>query len=74
VLSLVAVEEGVRLVAEAGIDRIRAKGIALTSLAISLIDARLQGLDAGVGSPRDPAGAGLMSLCRILMLRHCARG
>jgi kynureninase len=58
VLSLSAVDEGVRLVAEAGIDRIRAKGIALTELAISLIDERLAGLGASVASPRDPARRG----------------
>jgi kynureninase len=58
VLSLVAVEEGVRLVAEAGIGAIRAKGIALTELAISLIDSRLDGLGAGVRSPRDPTRRG----------------
>jgi len=57
-LSIVAAEEGVRLVAEAGIDRIRAKGIALTELAISLIDSRLEGLGASVASPREPARRG----------------
>src|SRR6202034_2071887 len=40
-LALSCVEEGVRLVGEAGIDAIRAKGIALTSYAIDLVDARL---------------------------------
>ena len=38
VLALAAVDEGVRIVAEAGIDAIRAKGIALTELAIALAD------------------------------------
>jgi kynureninase len=58
VLALSAVDEGVGLVAEAGIERIRAKGIALTELAIELADARLA--DAGVttASPRDPARRG----------------
>ena len=43
VLALAAVDEGVNVVAEAGIDAIRAKGIALTELAIALADARLPG-------------------------------
>jgi kynureninase len=58
VLALAAVDEGVRIVAEAGIDRIRAKGIALTELAISLADARLASLGVSVASPRDSARRG----------------
>jgi kynureninase len=58
VLSLVGVQEGVRIVADAGIDRIRAKGIALTELAIALIDERLAGLGAAVASPRDSSRRG----------------
>lgn len=55
VLGLVAVDEGVRVVAEAGIDAIRAKGIALTELAIALAD----GLDGvSIASPRDAARRG----------------
>jgi kynureninase len=54
VLALAGVAEGVRLVAEAGMEAIRAKGIALTSFAIELIDARLTHLGASVASPRDP--------------------
>jgi kynureninase len=53
VLSLAAVEEGVRMVGEAGIDRIRAKGIALTSFAVSLVDERLGSMGVSVASPRD---------------------
>jgi kynureninase len=52
VLALAGVDEGVRMVAEAGIDAIRTKGIALTDLAIALADARLEGLGVSVGSPR----------------------
>ncbi|HKO29313.1 MAG TPA: aminotransferase class V-fold PLP-dependent enzyme [Solirubrobacteraceae bacterium] len=55
VLALTAVDEGVRLVAEAGIEAIRAKGIALTELAIALADT-VPGLS--VASPRDPAKRG----------------
>ena len=50
---LVAVEEGVRISTEAGIDAIRAKGIALTSYAIELHDAWLAPLGCALGSPRD---------------------
>jgi kynureninase len=54
--SRLAPSTGVRLVAEAGIDRIRA-GIALTEFAIALADARLA--DGGVSvAPRDPARRG----------------
>jgi kynureninase len=55
VLALAAVDEGVRLVGEAGIGAIREKGIALTELAISLADERLAGFDVRVASPRDSA-------------------
>jgi len=58
ILGLVAAEEGIRLVAEAGIDRIRAKGIALTEYAIALHDARLAPLGFTLGSPRDAARLG----------------
>ena len=58
ILGLVAVEEGVRLVAEAGIEAIRAKGIALTSYAVELLDARLAPLGFSLGSPRDPRRRG----------------
>jgi kynureninase len=53
VLSLVAADEGVALVAEAGIPAIRAKGIALGELAISLVDEWLVPLGARLASPRD---------------------
>ncbi len=52
--ALAAVEEGVRLVAEAGIDAIRAKSVALTEFAIELHDAWLAPLGFTLGSPRDP--------------------
>jgi kynureninase len=58
VLALAPVDEGVRLVAEAGIDAIRRKGIELTELAIALIDARLSALGASAASPRDSAVRG----------------
>ena len=57
-LALAAVEEGARLTVEAGIDAIRAKGIALTEFAIELLDARLAPLGCTLGSPRDAARRG----------------
>ena len=58
IIGLAAADEGIGLVAEAGIDRIRAKGVALTEYAIALFDARLAALGFALGSPRDPARRG----------------
>jgi kynureninase len=56
--ALVAIEEGVKLVAEAGVDRLRAKAEALTSYAVELHDAWLTPLGFELWSPRDPARRG----------------
>jgi kynureninase len=78
VLGMACVEEGVRLVAEAGIDAIRRKGVELTSLAVALADARLASGGVRVGSPRDPDRRGAHvalihpdaeRLCRELIAR-----
>jgi kynureninase len=58
IIGLAAAEAGIALSAEAGIDRIRAKGIAITDFAIELHDAWLAGLGCSVGSPRDAARRG----------------
>jgi kynureninase len=58
VLGLALVEEGVRLLAEAGVDRLRSKGMALTALAVDLTDAWLAPLGFVLASPRDPAARG----------------
>jgi kynureninase len=58
ILGLTGVETGVGMVAEAGIDRIRAKGVALTEYAIGLFDAWLAPLGFELGSPRDTARRG----------------
>jgi kynureninase len=58
VLSLVGVEAGVELVIEAGIEAIRAKGIALTQYVIDLADGLLSQLGVEVGSPRDAGRRG----------------
>jgi kynureninase len=56
ILGIAAVEEGVRPLADAGIDRLRAKGSALTSYLIELAGAWLPGLT--LATPRDPARRG----------------
>jgi kynureninase len=58
VLGLVGVEEGARLVTEAGVERIRAKAITLTDLAVELSDAWLEPLGVHLRSPRDSARRG----------------
>ena len=58
ILDLTAVEEGVRLTVEAGVDALRAKSIALTELIVALHDAWLATLGFELGSPRDPARRG----------------
>lgn len=58
VAGLVAVEEGVRLLAEAGIGALRAKGMLLTDYLITLADAWLVPLGCALASPRDPGRRG----------------
>jgi kynureninase len=58
ILALAAVDEGVALVLEAGIEQIRAKSIALTEYAIELHDALLAPLGFTVGSPREASKRG----------------
>ncbi|HEX2412559.1 MAG TPA: kynureninase [Solirubrobacteraceae bacterium] len=58
VLDLAAVEEGVRLTTEAGVDRLRAKSVALCDLLVALHDAWLAPLGFELGSPRDGARRG----------------
>jgi kynureninase len=53
ILALVAAEAGIEVVAEAGIDAIRAKSTALTEYAIEILDARLAALGCTLGSPRE---------------------
>jgi kynureninase len=58
ILGLAAAEAGIALTAKAGMDAIRAKGIALTSFAVDLFDAWLAPLGCSLGSPRDPSRRG----------------
>jgi len=70
ILGLAAAEEGIRVSVEAGIDAIRAKGIALTEYAIALHDARLAPLGFSLGSPREAARRG----SHVSVRRSDARG
>lgn len=58
IISLTAAQAGIELVAEAGVDAIRAKGIALSEYAIALTDAWLAPWGCSVGSPRDSSRRG----------------
>ena len=65
ILGLVAAQAGIEVVAEAGVDAIRSKGIALTNYAIQLVDAWLIPRDCMLGVPRDAARRG-----NQLSIRH----
>lgn len=54
ILGMVGVREGTSLVAQAGIEAIRAKSTALTALVIELADNVLRPHDVRVATPRDP--------------------
>jgi kynureninase len=58
IIGLTAAQAGIELVAEAGIDAIRAKSVALSAYAVELLDAWLAPLGCALGSPRDPARRG----------------
>jgi kynureninase len=58
IAALAAVEEGVRITAEAGIGPLREKSVAQCELIVELHDAWLAPLGFELGSPRDPARRG----------------
>ena len=58
IIDLAAVEEGVRLTAEAGIGALREKSVALCELLVALHDERLAPLGFSLGSPREPERRG----------------
>jgi kynureninase len=58
IVELAAVEEGVRLTAEAGVTRLHEKSTALCELIVALHDDRLAPLGFALGSPRDSAQRG----------------
>jgi kynureninase len=58
VISLAAVEPGIELLLEAGMDRVRAKSLRQTSYLLDLWEALLTPLGFRLNSPRDPARRG----------------
>ena len=72
ILGLPLVEIGAELVAEAGIDRLAAKSVALTGMIIELADAWLAPLGFTVATPRDPERRGAhVSLAHTSALQIC---
>ncbi|MEX1124998.1 MAG: kynureninase [Acidimicrobiia bacterium] len=57
-LSLAAIEAGIRDVLDAGIGRIRSKSVALTEFLVSLWETHLASLGFALASPRDPERRG----------------
>ncbi|MDQ3629424.1 MAG: kynureninase [Actinomycetota bacterium] len=53
VLGIVAVEEGLKVITQAGVDAIRAKAVGLTEMVVGLVDDWLVPLGATLQSPRD---------------------
>ena len=71
-LGMAAVDEGVELLAEAGMPALRAKSTALTELVVALHDAWLVPLGFGLASPPDPAvRAGHVSLSHPEAYQAC---
>ena len=58
ILALAGVEEGAKLIAEAGIQKLRDKAAALTELIVTIHDERLAALGFRLVTPRDPARRG----------------
>ncbi|MFO7245279.1 MAG: kynureninase [Bacillota bacterium] len=54
ILSLAPLEAAVGILEEAGIERIRAKSLALTEFLLDLVDRHLAGFGFRVGTPREP--------------------
>jgi len=57
-LSLLGAEPGIAMVAEVGIEAIRARSVALTTMLVDLVDVHLAPLGFTLASPRDPARRG----------------
>jgi kynureninase len=73
IIALTAAQAGIEVVGEAGIDAIRAKGIALTEYAIDLADEWLGPLGCSVGSPRDSTRRGAQVAIRHANARRLTR-
>lgn len=65
IISMIPVRAGIELVAEAGIDRIREKSVALTEFALKIVDGWAPELGVTIGSPRDSTvRGGHITICR----------
>lgn len=58
IVAMAAIEEGVELLAEAGVEALRRKGVLLTEYLVALADERLTPLGFCLATPRDPARRG----------------
>jgi kynureninase len=58
ILSTIAIEPGVALIAQAGVDRLQAKGQAMTAMLVALGDEWLAPHGFALASPRDPGRRG----------------
>jgi kynureninase len=58
ILSMAAIEPGITLLREAGMERLRSKSVQLTEALIRLWEAHLKPLGFSLGSPRDPQARG----------------
>ncbi|WP_205731060.1 kynureninase/PvdN C-terminal domain-containing protein, partial [Escherichia coli] len=58
ILAMVPLRVGIALLAEAGIEQVRTKSLALTDFALELVDAWLEPLGVELASPRDHASRG----------------
>ena len=58
VIGMLAIQDMLALVEEAGIDAVRAKSVALTTYAVDLADDLLAPVGVGLASPRDPERRG----------------
>ena len=67
VVGMLAMQDMLDLVDEAGVEAVRAKSVALTEYALELVDAWLVPLGVEVASPRDPSQRG-----SHVMIRHAA--
>ena len=58
VVGMLAMQDAIAMIEEAGIDQVRAKSVALTEFALTLVDAWLLPMGVTVSSPREPTHRG----------------
>jgi kynureninase len=70
VIGMLAMQDTIAMIEEAGIDEVRAKSVALTEFAIALADEWLAPMGVVLASPRDPKRRGGHILLRHPAMRH----